>query len=160
MTLSDWIRFEHRRKSVAGASDTSKTGTLYKKSDGNIHADNRKGADTVQKKNKYGAKKVHFGGETYDSKHEFQRGQQLQSLLQSGKISNLQRQVKFELLPAQRDENGKCIERACHYVADYVYEQDGKTIVEDCKSPATRTAEYVVKRKLMLLKYGIRVVET
>lgn len=127
---------------------------------GNIRADNRKGAENVQKRNKYHAKKVHFGGETYDSKHEFQRGQQLQLLLQSGKISNLQRQVKYELIPAQRDASGKCIERACHYVADYVYEQDGETIVEDCKSPATRTAEYVMKRKLMLHKYGIRVVET
>lgn len=114
----------------------------------------------MQKKNKYGAKKVHFGGETYDSKHEFQRGQQLQLLLQSGEISDLKRQVKYELIPAQRDASGKCIERACYYVADYVYEQDGKTIVEDCKSPATRTSEYIIKRKLMLQKYGIQVMET
>jgi hypothetical protein len=110
--------------------------------------------------NKYHAKKVVTeDGQTYDSKHEFERGQHLNELLLSGKINNLQRQVKYELIPAQKDENGKSLERSCTYIADYVYtDENGKTIVEDCKG--FHTPEYVIKRKLMLYKYGIRVVET
>lgn len=119
-------------------------------------------SDGKKKRGKYGAQKVTTAdGETYDSKKEYRRGQQLKELASSGKIKNLQRQVKYELIPAQRDTNGKLIERSCSYIADFVYQdENGSTIVEDCKSPATRTAEYVMKRKLMLHKYGIRVVET
>lgn len=49
------------------------------------------------------------------------------------------------------------------YQADFVYEQDGQTIVEDAKgfkkSNAALYEKYIHKRKLMLHVYGIRVVE-
>ena len=94
---------------------------------------------------KYHAKKiVTASGEKYDSKKEFRRGQQLKALALSAKISDLQRQVKYELIPAQRDTDGKCIERACCYVADFVYkDSDGHTVVEDCKG--VRTPEYIIR---------------
>lgn len=119
-------------------------------------------SDGKKKRGKYGAQKVTTAdGETYDSKKEYRRGQQLKELASSGKIKNLHRQVKYELIPAQRDTNGKLIERSCSYVADFVYQdENGSVIVEDCKTPATRTPEYIIKRKLMMYKYGIRVVET
>lgn len=79
-------------------------------------------------------------------------------LEKAGAIQNLRRQVRYELLPCQRID-GKVVERAVHYVADFVYEQDGVTVVEDTKSPATRTPVYVIKRKLMLWRYGIRIRE-
>ena len=44
------------------------------------------------------------------------------------------------------------------YVADFVYEDNGDTVVEDTKG--MRTKEYVIKRKLMLYRYGIRIKET
>lgn len=53
---------------------------------------------------------------------------------------------------------GKLIERSCKYIADFVYRQDGKTIVEDCKG--MRTPEYKIKRKLMLWRYNIKILET
>lgn len=111
-------------------------------------------------RNKYGAKKVHTeDGETYDSKHEYERGLKLKEMESAAKISNLKRQVKFELIPAQKDLYGKSIERACNYIADYVYnDEDGALIVEDCKG--FHTPDYVIKRKLMLYVYGIRVIET
>ena len=77
-------------------------------------------------------------------------------------ISELRRQVKYELLPSQRMD-GKCVERPLHYIADFVYTQDGETVVEDVKGyrdPASAGyAKYVIKRKLMLYRYGIRVRE-
>ena len=73
------------------------------------------------------------------------------------KVLKMSRQVKFVLIPSQRDENGKVIERECSYKADFKYEEDGKTVVEDVKG--FRTKEYIIKRKLLLYQYGIRIRE-
>jgi len=108
---------------------------------------------------KYGAKKVTYDGKTFDSQKEAQRYAELR-LLERGKvISDLQCQLEFLLIPSQRDKNGKVIERAVKYVADFVYidNKTGQTIVEDTKG--FRTKEYIIKRKLMLKEYGIRIRE-
>lgn len=104
--------------------------------------------------NKYGARKIKdpATGYVFDSKKEFIRWCELRILERAGKISDLKRQVKFELIPKQEGE------RACTYVADFVYCQDGKTVVEDCKG--FRTEAYKIKRKLMLSVHGIKVKET
>jgi len=96
-----------------------------------------------------------FGG--FDSKKEAERYAELLLLQRAGKISNLQRQVKFELIPAQY-RDGKCLFRKCEYIADFVYEQDGHKVVEDVKG--FRTPEYIIKRKLMYYTHGIFVIET
>lgn len=70
----------------------------------------------------------------------------------AGQIRGLKWQVRFELIPKQSGE------RACHYVADFVYEENGVRVVEDCKG--MRTPLYVVKRKLMLFVHGIKIRET
>lgn len=85
----------------------------------------------------------------------------------AGVISNLREQVPFELIPAQysvdtatsRIAKPKLIERACRYIADFVYtdNETGQTIVEDTKG--VRTKEYIIKRKLMLAVHGIRIKE-
>jgi len=105
---------------------------------------------------KYHAKKTELDGITFDSKKEANRYAELKLLERSGAIHNLQRQVRYELIPAQK-KDGKTIERACHYIADFVYEDSGKTVVEDVKG--YRTKEYVLKRKLMLQVHGIEVRE-
>lgn len=108
--------------------------------------------------NKYNAKKISLGGQTFDSKREFDRWCEL-SLLQRGKaIAELQRQVKFELIPAQY-EDGKLVERAVNYIADFTYYDKalGKTVVEDAKG--MKTKEYILKRKMMLYFHGIRIKE-
>lgn len=110
-------------------------------------------------KNKYGATKTTVDGIKFDSRKESQRYIQLKELESKGEISNLQLQVKYELIPKQTNEKGKCIERACYYVADFVYNKNNETIVEDTKSPATRTREYIIKRKLMLYVHGIHINE-
>lgn len=75
----------------------------------------------------------------------------------AGLISNLREQVKYVLIPAQRDTAGNLLERECAYYADFVYSKDGKTVVEDTKG--VRTKEYKIKRKLMLHVHGISIVE-
>lgn len=105
---------------------------------------------------KYHNRKITRDGETFDSKKEYLRFAELSLLERAGKVKDLKRQVKFELIPAQRID-GKVVERACTYVADFVYQQDGKTVVEDTKG--VKTKDYIIKRKLMLYIHGIRIKE-
>lgn len=107
---------------------------------------------------KYNAQKTTVDGITYDSRKEAQRAQELRLMLKAGIISNLREQVPYELIPAQKNEYGKVIERAVVYKADFVYDDEkGKTVVEDVKG--VRTKEFIIKRKLMLYEYGIRIRE-
>lgn len=106
----------------------------------------------LYRKNKYNAVKTVIDGTKYDSRKEARRGEELKMLEKAGIISNLRFQVRLELQPSFK-RDGKTI-RAIEYVADAVYIQDGKTIVEDTKSPATAAkAEYRIKKKLFLFKY-------
>ena len=103
--------------------------------------------------NKYGAKKITApNGEKFDSVKEFHRWGCLRLLERAGKISDLKRQVKFELIPKQDGE------RSVHYVADFTYYENGKLVVEDCKG--YRTDLYRLKKKLLLWTKGIRIKET
>lgn len=151
--------------------------------------------------------------EKYDSKKEYDRWLQLQALQRAGEISELRRQVEYELIPAKyetvkvkvktvrkwfvgdpgfgtfatrkeaeawRKEHGVrykhiayyplsepvykqvCIEQNAVYTADFVYrDKEGNEVVEDVKSEITRKeADYVLRRKLMLDRHGIRILET
>ena len=120
-------------------------------------------------RNKYRNEKVTVDGVVFDSKKEARRFQELRLLQAAGKITDLQRQVKFVLIPAQREPDtltktgktkpGKLIEREVYYKADFVYIESwtGEKIVEDAKG--LRTKEYILKRKLMLYVHGIRIRE-
>lgn len=97
-------------------------------------------------------------GITFDSRREAIRYRELTLLERAGKISGLQRQVKYLLLPAQKVA-GKTAERAVSYIADFVYRDasTGETVVEDVKG--VRTEVYKLKRKLMLFAHGIQIKE-
>ena len=113
--------------------------------------------------NKYGAMKTEVDGIRFDSQKEANRYFELKLLERVGEIHDLQRQVTFVLIPVQRDYNGKVLERSVKYIADFVYyanDGDGwRQVVEDVKSPATRTAVYKIKKKLMLSRFGIQIKE-
>ena len=124
------------------------------------------------KTNKYNAKKVSVDGIEFDSKKEARRYQELLLLQKAGEIYMLERQKVYELLPAQREPDsvgkrggvikGKLLERAVEYVADFVYtDKNGKTVVEDVKGfrEGGAYAVFVLKRKLMLYRYGIKIIE-
>lgn len=115
---------------------------------------------TKQGRAKYRNKVVNNVFGRFDSIKEFQRYLLLREEEKRGRIKNLQRQVKFELIPKQTDSNGKLLERACYYIADFVYEKQGKQVVEDVKSRITvSVASFVIKRKLMLYKHNISIKE-
>lgn len=121
------------------------------------------------KKNKYNAHSVEYDGIKFDSQKEALRYKELTFLISSGIISNLRRQVKYVLIPAQREPStvgprggvkpGKLIEKECSYIADFVYTvvETGETVVEDTKGFCTK--DYLIKRKLMLFVYGIKIKE-
>lgn len=104
----------------------------------------------VTTKSKYRAEKTLVNGVQYDSKKESKRAIELEYLEKTGKIKNLQRQVRFILQEGYENNEGKKI-RPISYVADFVYEQDGKKIVEDTKG--FRTEVYIVKKKIFMFRY-------
>ena len=122
---------------------------------------------------KYNNKKVMVDGIKFDSKKEAKRYQELKMLEQAGHITDLKRQAKYVLIPAQyepsgeictkgkekgKPKKGKLLERECAYYADFVYStKGGELVVEDTKG--MRTPDYIIKRKLMLYVHGIRIVE-
>lgn len=124
-------------------------------------------------RNKYHNRPFFFNGKKYPSEKEAYRAAELDMLQKAGEITDLQEQVKFVLIPAQREESeeiylrgknkgekkpGKLLEKECAYLADFVYkDRDGKLVVEDTKG--FKTKEYLIKRKLMLFVHGIRIVE-
>lgn len=110
----------------------------------------------IAMKTKYHSRKITRDGITFDSVKEYRRWCELSLLERAGTIQNLKRQVKFELIPSQRVD-GKVIERPCTYIADFVYTENGKMVVEDTKG--FRTTDYIIKRKLLLWVHGIRIQE-
>lgn len=119
---------------------------------------------------KYNAHKTEVDGIKFDSRKEASRWQELMVLAKAGEITELERQKRYELTPQFREpdiigpkggrKKGRVILKASTYVADFVYkDNDGKTVVEDVKSPATRTPAYILKKKMMYMRYGILIRE-
>ena len=124
-------------------------------------------------RSKYKNKRVSVDNLVFDSLKEANRYKELCLLEKAGKIENLRLQVPYELIPAQykivhrvSEKTGKplkdkavCVERACNYVADFVYfdKEAGQWIVEDAKG--AKTEVYRIKKKLMLAVHGIRIHE-
>ena len=100
---------------------------------------------------KYKNVKTVLDGITFDSKKEATRYAELKLLAKSGLIQNLRLQVPFELIPKQQGE------RAVKYIADFVYTENGETVVEDVKG--IKTDVYKIKKKLMLKVHGLRIKE-
>lgn len=118
---------------------------------------------------KYNAKRIELSGEVFQSKREARRWLELKNMESHGLISGLQRQKKFVLIPAQYEPDtkgprggrikGKLLEREVAYYADFVYfdEHEKDFVIEDTKG--VRTAEYIIKRKLMLWLNGYQIRE-
>lgn len=129
----------------------------------------------IQMRSKYHAKKITRDGITFDSMKEYRRFCELSLLQRAGAITELNRQVEFELLPAQYEDiptgeiyrqgerKGQpkykrvCVEKSVKYVADFVYKENGKYIVEDTKG--FKTKDYILKRKMMLYFHNIKIKE-
>lgn len=99
-------------------------------------------------------KTVTADGIKHDSRKEARRWVELNLLQRAGEISDLKRQVKYELIPKQEGE------RAVTYIADFVYndKKTGSIVIEDCKG--FKTDVYRLKKKLFQWRYGIKIKET
>ena len=144
----------------------------------NSTSSDKKGGNKLNNKQTYTA-----DGVLHASAKEANRWAELTLLQKAGKISELDRQVKYELIPAQYEEietgefykkgpqKGEpkkkrvCVEQSCVYIADFVYKDNdtGEVIVEDTKGykdPSSASyAKFVIKRKLMLYLKGIKIKE-
>lgn len=118
---------------------------------------------------KYGNVSVTYKGIKFASGLEMLRYRFLEKKLKSGAITDLRRQVHYQLIPAQykrpfyiTNGEGKKMpepekEPPVSYVADFVYKRNGVEVVEDAKG--TRTDVYIIKRKMMLFFHGITIYE-
>ncbi len=126
-------------------------------------------------------KSIVIDGIEFQSTKEGNRYCELKLLQRAGKISDLELQKRYELIPAQYEtvETGEyykvgakkgqpktkqvCIEQSVVYIADFVYTENGQTVVEDVKGfrdPSSATyAKFVLKRKMMLWIHGIKIKE-
>ena len=122
-----------------------------------------------EKGKKYNNTKVEYDGIKFDSKKEMQRYIVLKDAENSGVISNLELQVKYELIPAVREEyiehlktkdkvKTRTIQLPITYTCDFQYLKDGVLIVEDVKaSPKMLPKEFVLKEKMMFALKGIKI---
>ena len=123
--------------------------------------------------NKYRNTKTTVDGITFDSKKEASYYLFLKQKERDGEVSNLRMQVPYELIPAVYEDEvvhlktrdkvvTRCVQRATHYVADFVYTVNatGEDEVVDVKSYITRkNPEYRLKKKMMLAFNGIKILE-
>ena len=124
-----------------------------------------------EKKSKYNNKKVVYQGISFDSKKEMERYMYLLDAQRNGVITDLQRQVKFELIPAVREEyiehlktkdkvKTRTLQLAITYTCDFSYKKDGELVIEDVKaSPKMLPKEYILKKKLLFAIHRISIKE-
>jgi hypothetical protein len=126
-----------------------------------------------KKRNKYGNKPVSYEGMKFDSGKEFERWLFLKEAEQRGEISNLRRQVKFQLLPSVVEEyevqlktktktKTRVVQQAVFYICDFCYKKDGAEVVEDVKASPNKAVldkTYTLKKKMMKSLKGIDIKE-
>lgn len=106
---------------------------------------------------KYRNEVVEQDGDTFDSKWELQRWNELRGMAAAALISDLRHGVPFAL--HARAPDGAMV-RIGSYEADFVYVREGRQIVEDTKSAATRAnALFRWKAAHFEVEYGLRIVE-
>ena len=107
--------------------------------------------------NKFNAKSATLYKQTFDSRKEGERWLYLRDREKRGQIRNLRRQVPFELIPAAPAAKL----RELKYIADFVYEEDGKTVVEDVKGYKDGAAYrlFKAKQKVLYFRFGLLVRE-
>ena len=107
------------------------------------------------RRQKYANHRVEIDGQTFDSKAEARYWGVLQIRLKAGEISNLRRQVAYELAPAVVIGGRK--RPPLRYIADFVWEEGGRVVVADVKGAVPEA--YRIKRHLMKAIHGIDILE-
>ena len=122
------------------------------------------------KGSKYNNKKVIYDNIKFDSTKEGKRYLILKDAEKKSIITNLELQVKFELIPSIKEEyikhlktKDKSMTRTLQlpitYICDFRYIKDGQEVIEDVKaSPKMIPNDYKLKEKLFFWKFGIRII--
>ena len=110
-------------------------------------------AEKSAKRSKFNNKRVMFDGHVFGSQAELKRYGELKLLQDAGEIEALVVHPRFAL-----HVNGK---RLGAYVGDFLYfdNEQGARILEDVKSPLSRTPIYLWKRRHMKAEHGIEILE-
>lgn len=115
--------------------------------------------EILGKTNKYHNTKTARGNIKFDSKKEAERYDTLLMMEQAHLIRGLKLQPEFTLIEGYKTADGEKV-RPTKYVADFSYfDQDGHLVIEDVKSPATKTKVYEMKKKMLREKYGYKIEE-
>ena len=93
-----------------------------------------------------------------DQQKEARRYLELALLQASGVITDLRTQVAFDLTVVSAVDG--CVHRVGTWTADFDYRRDGRRVIEDTKSPATRTEAYQLRKKMFQAQYGLTILET
>lgn len=109
--------------------------------------------------NKFNAKKVTIDGHMFDSQREGARYVTLKRLQEQGVISGLELQPVFVLAPGVLVPGEKRKRPALRYFGDFRYQSNGRTVVEDVKSDATRALPAYRMKKHLLALLGVYVAE-
>lgn len=104
---------------------------------------------------KYGNRKTVVDGITFDSLREAARWGELRMLERAGHISQLKRQVIYELAPSVKFSGTRRAKPALRYIVDFTYREGDALIAEDVKGMQTK--EFQIKRHLMLALLGVDV---
>jgi hypothetical protein len=98
------------------------------------------------------SKSIVIDGEKFDSLAEGRRWQELTLLQAAGEICNLSPHPRYELQRGFSNWRGERI-RPIHYTGDFYYTEDNHPVVEDVKSPASKTQAYQIRIKLFQFMY-------
>lgn len=122
---------------------------------------------TIKRKKgeRYNHTKVEVDGLKFDSKKEYERYLFLKEAEKNGLITDLQTQVKFELIPSVTEEyivhlktkdkiKTRTLQLPITWTSDFVYYKDGEMVIEDVKpSKFLLSDRFVIKEKLFFWKY-------
>lgn len=90
-----------------------------------------------------------YNGMTFRDEKELARYRELEKLSKQGLISDLYRNVKFEICPERYGNK-----RSFYFIADFAYKEGGKRIAEDARDAEERRTElYELKKALFLANY-------
>lgn len=106
---------------------------------------------------KYRNIKTTVDGIQFDSKAEAARWFELKLMERAGMISDLKRQVPYELAPSVKFAGALRAQPALRLTVDFQYTEGGKLVLEDTKSPATVTTSFTMRRHLLKHVYGLDV---
>jgi hypothetical protein len=116
--------------------------------------------DDAPAPSKYRNKKIEVDGIVFDSRKEARVWFELVARQAAGEISDLRRQVYFELAPPVKLDGEAKMKPALRYQADFTFIENGHLVVCDCKSAITRrNPVFRIKKHLMIAVLGLQIRE-